>query len=139
MAIICDIDGTIADHGNERGHFDWHLVHTDSAIMPIVRLVRLLQQHHEVCFVTGREESCREATSAWLAQHFDFGVENASLNLFMRSTGDHRDDTIVKRELYEFLIKPWADVELVLDDRDKVVAMWRELGLVCLQTRPGLF
>jgi hydroxymethylpyrimidine pyrophosphatase-like HAD family hydrolase len=137
MAIICDIDGTIADHGDERGHFEWDKVHTDTPIMPIVRLVTILHAHHKIIFVSGREETCYVTTRQWLGKQFPwFTLMNA---LYMRKEGDNREDTVVKREIYEIEIKPYAnDIELVLDDRDQVVAMWRDLGLVCLQTRPGL-
>jgi hypothetical protein len=142
MSIICDIDGTIADHAEERGHFDWHLVHTDSRIEPIVRLVNILRQHHAVLFVTGREDSCSMATNLWLSETFKWYLGQSRIllpTLFMRETGDQRSDTVVKREIYESHIAPHWNIELVLDDRDSVVAMWRELGLTCLQTRPGLF
>ena len=31
------------------------------------------------------------------------------------------------------------DIECVFDDRDKVVKMWREEGLTCMQVAPGNF
>jgi len=31
------------------------------------------------------------------------------------------------------------DVVAVFDDRDKVVNMWREIGLTCMQVAPGNF
>ena len=34
----------------------------------------------------------------------------------------------------------WKDnVEMVFDDRQKVVDMWREIGLTCMQVAPGNF
>ena len=32
-----------------------------------------------------------------------------------------------------------AEVVAVFDDRDKVVNMWREVGLTCMQVAPGNF
>jgi hypothetical protein len=59
--------------------------------------------------------------------------------LKMRAAGDKRSDDIVKREIYEQKIAPWRTVVAVFDDRNKVVNMWRELGLLCLQVYPGDF
>lgn len=52
----------------------------------------------------------------------------------MRTTDDRRDDTIVKRELYENNIKGKYNVLFCVDDRPKVVRMWKEQGLqvMCL-------
>ena len=57
----------------------------------------------------------------------------------MRKEGDHRRDSIVKKEIYDTLIKDEFDVEFVLDDRQQVVDMWREIGLKCLQVAEGNF
>jgi adenylate cyclase class IV len=63
----------------------------------------------------------------------------ASQKLFMRQAGDNRDDRIVKREIYEREIKGRYNVRFVLDDRNKVVALWRDLGLPCFQVADGDF
>ena len=57
----------------------------------------------------------------------------------MRQAGDNRDDRIVKREIYEREIKGRYNVRFVLDDRNKVVALWRDLGLPCFQVADGDF
>jgi hypothetical protein len=57
----------------------------------------------------------------------------------MRKYGDFRQDSIVKQEIYEQLIAPDYDILCVLDDRQQVVDMWREIGLTCLQVAPGDF
>ncbi|MCK9369791.1 hypothetical protein M0R04_07795 [Candidatus Dojkabacteria bacterium] len=57
----------------------------------------------------------------------------------MRKAGDNRDDTIVKREIFENEIKDKHYIKYVLDDRRKVVAMRRDLGLTCLQVADGNF
>lgn len=60
--------------------------------------------------------------------------------LFMRATGDNRRDDIVKRELFDAHIRDHFNVRYVLDDRDRVVKMWRnELGLTVLQVAEGNF
>lgn len=58
---------------------------------------------------------------------------------FMRTAGDQRKDDVIKREIYETLIAPFWDVILVVDDRESVCAMWRELGLPLIQVKdPGI-
>ena len=57
----------------------------------------------------------------------------------MRKKGDHRKDSIVKKELYEEHIKNRYEVLCVFDDRNQVVDMWREEGLLCCQVYYGDF
>jgi hypothetical protein len=60
--------------------------------------------------------------------------------LFMRSTGDIRKDSVVKKELFEANVKGKYFINFVLDDRDQVIDLWRlELGLPCLQVNYGDF
>ena len=51
----------------------------------------------------------------------------------MRPFGDRRKDLIVKKELYMNHIHNNYDVICVFEDRQSVVDMWRELGLLCCQ------
>jgi hypothetical protein len=57
----------------------------------------------------------------------------------MRAAGDSRRDSIVKREIFDDRIRQVWHVKGVLDDRDQVVRMWRDLGLTCVQVAPGDF
>jgi hypothetical protein len=66
-------------------------------------------------------------------------VMSGRFPLFMRGDDDYRPDEIVKRELYEENVLGNYDVVGVIDDRSKVVKMWRELGLTCLQVAEGAF
>lgn len=89
----------------------------------------------KVVIVTGREEKFRDITEKWLERH----LGNYD-RLHMRRDGDFRSDVIVKRELFESQIQSAYEVQFVVDDRDRVVEMWRhELGLVCFQVGDGDF
>jgi predicted secreted acid phosphatase len=136
--VICDIDGTVAIHEGRRDHFEWALVKNDLYNVPVCNLVSYIMQAGTlVLFVSGREEVCRRETLEWLCEMWP-GVE--SEHLMMRSTKDYRQDTVVKREIFERDIAPYYDVEFVIDDRDSVVDMWRdELNLTCLQVARGDF
>lgn len=141
-AVVVDIDGTVALMGKgqpgRRGPFDWDRVHEDDPCEPVLGLVRTLAPFYFVLFVSGRDEACREQTMAWLVAHrgLEPGYEH---RLYMRPHKDNRGDELVKREIYEQKIAPHFDVAWVLDDRNKVVAMWRSLGLTVLQVADGDF
>jgi predicted kinase len=130
--VIVDIDGTTAIM-NGRGPFDWHSVHTDLPNEPVCHLVRSIQD--KVIYLSGRDEVCRTSTEKWL---FDHGLIDRA-DLYMRPAGDQRDDRIVKEEIYRHEIKGKYNVRYVIDDRDKVVRLWRSLGLTCLQVAEGNF
>ena len=86
----------------------------------------------EVIYVSGRMEVSRDATVQWLARHkFPRGA------LHMRADGDYRRDDIVKEEILDRLGLLPQQVLCVLDDRDRVVAMWRRRGFRVLQVAPG--
>jgi hypothetical protein len=57
----------------------------------------------------------------------------------MRPSNDSRKDEVVKEELYRTHIEKRFNVRFVLDDRDRVVKLWRRLGLPCLQVADGGF
>ncbi len=57
--------------------------------------------------------------------------------LRLRKSGDRRIDVIVKREMLAGIDE--TKVLFVVEDRNRVVEMWREEGLVCLQCAPGEF
>jgi hypothetical protein len=56
----------------------------------------------------------------------------------MREDKDNRSDAIIKQEIFENNFNK-EDILCVIDDRQRVVDMWRSLGLVCLQVDHGNF
>ena len=130
--IIVDIDGTIALKGN-RDPYDYALVREDFPNKKVISVVMQLENWNDVVFVSGRSKICREDTEQWLAQ---IGFEKPEL--YMRRLDDYRSDEIVKKEIYYRHISP-RNVLCVFDDRNRVVKMWRELGLTCLQVADGDF
>ena len=138
--ILCDIDGTIALRGDRSPH-DHDQCMEDHVNWPIVRLIDNLVDYGylmgEIILISGRKEKYRSITEYWLRTHNIFdGYYNA---LLMRSTNDNRPDEVVKEELYKQYIMDKYNVLYVFDDRNSVVAMWRRLGLTCLQVADGDF
>lgn len=133
-AIIVDIDGTLA-HMVDRSPYDYTKVGTD-VLDTIVHQIVLDQYEagKAIILCSGRKDDCRDITEKWLADNY---VPYEAL--LMRESGDNRDDAIVKSELYDQHIAPFYNVRFVLDDRDRVVAMWRARGLKCLQVADGNF
>ena len=131
--IIVDVDGTLA-YKCDRDIFDYSKVIDDIPNRNLIEIINRLSWSSEpynagfknldVIILSGREDSSQKETSEWL-------IKNNVLHskLFMRKTGDHRDDTIIKKELYEEHIKGKYNVIGVFDDRPKVVRMWKEQGL----------
>lgn len=138
MAVIVDIDGTLAKKHDGRGNFDWNLVGDDIPHKDIIELVNLYayspNEAYVILVVSGRMDSCRVQTEQWLNKH---GV--AWDKLYMRKEGDFRKDAVVKLEIFENDIQPNYDVRIVIDDRDQVVEMWRSMGLRVLQVAYGNF
>lgn len=134
LAIIVDIDGTLA-HMHNRSPFDYSKVEDDYCDVIVRDVVcKYYLSNVRIIVVSGREDSCRKETDNWLLKNkIDYNV------LMMRKTGDSRKDYIVKKEIYENEIKDKYNVLFVLDDRDQVVKMWREIGLKCLQVEDGPF
>lgn len=133
-AVLCDIDGTVALMGN-RSPYAWDRVDEDRLNEPVAAALHALAQHCDrVVYLSGRDGSCAQRTQRWLR---DQGLPAGEL--YLREAGDYRKDAIVKRELFDQHIRGRFNVWLVLDDRNQVVRMWRELGLTCLQVAEGNF
>lgn len=128
-AVICDIDGTLALH-NGRNPYDCSTCENDLLNKSVAAAIAPFS----VILVSGREEKWREKTELWLLSHAIKFEE-----LYMRPTDDFRKDWVVKKELFESQIKPFYNIVSVFDDRNRVVDMWRSLGLTCLQVANGDF
>lgn len=132
-AWLVDVDGTLA-RMISRGPFEWGRVGEDEPVAAVVELVWALTREFEVVLLSGRDAVCRPETERWLAAH------NVPYHeLLMRPEGDNRPDATIKEEIFWRDVAPRWNVVGVLDDRDRVVAMWRRLGLVCAQVAPGDF
>jgi hypothetical protein len=120
---LVDVDGTVALKG-DRDPYDWSRVRDDTPNENVLRVVRALSAKDDIVYLSGRDEVCRYETMLWLQDYTFARIDG----LFMRGAGDKREDSIIKLELLR---------EYVMHTR--VVAMWRSIGLTCLQVAPGAF
>lgn len=139
-AIIVDVDGTLAQNAGKRHVYDFVSAGGDVPNVPVVTTVKALQSGDKrvpivVLVVSGREDQYRDVTETWLSQVADVPYNT----LLMRKTGDRRHDDIVKEEIYHNEIEGKYNVLVVLDDRTRVVNMWRRMGLTCFQVAEGNF
>jgi predicted kinase len=140
-AILCDLDGTLALF-NGRGPFETEKCETDLLSIPVARVLEAVRSLYlqegntlSIILMSGREDKFRPHTERWLAKNNIFYDE-----LYMRKTKDMRADQIVKRELFDAHVANKYNVLFVLDDRDKVVRMWRhDLNLTVFQVAEGNF
>lgn len=140
--VIFDIDGTLADVSERLHHLrkkprNWNAFFTgmvqDKAIHSMVRLCNILHASGiRIVLCSGRREAHRDETVKWLSEK---GVKYH--DLLLRKDHDRRSDTVVKREMLEAIDK--SQILFVVEDRSRVVGMWRAEGLVCLQCAPGEF
>lgn len=124
--VLCDVDGTLADHLGVRSPFDESKVLLDNVHEVVADWLRALYPHYNVVIVSGRHDTCGEDTVVWLEGHgipFD--------HILMRAGGDNRSDFIIKKEILTELLSVLSQGQLafVLDDRPQVVRMWRDNGL----------
>lgn len=142
--IIFDIDGTLADCQHRVHHVngkrkDWKAfmaeLSMDDPIQQTIMLNGMLAENKAempIYLCTGRSEDERADTEAWLAFN---GVKYRQM--FMRKSGDFRADHIIKRELLEEIRATGFEPQLIFDDRQCVVDMWRKEGLFVLQCDPN--
>lgn len=128
-AIIVDLDGTLAKNVSGRSPYDWLRTGEDAVHNHIKEIVNnFSKDFYEILVVSGRDEVCRKITENWLTEN-----EINYDHLFMRTENDHRDDVIVKRELFDQYIGQVYSVFVVIDDQPKVCRMFRDMGLTVLQ------
>lgn len=137
-AVIFDVDGTLADcshrihhvsNGNKNFDAFFSAADDDMLIEPVaIILDSLSAAGYEILICSGRPENQREMTVRWLN-----GMAIDYSSLYMRPDNDPRPDHLVKAQILETMREDGFDPFLAIEDRDDVVEMFRERGLVCLQ------
>ena len=134
-----DLDGTLADDSHRWHHVersnDWDAYYAaasdDKPIEHVLAVARsLLAAGYKLAIVTGRSESIRRETEAWLLAH---GVLYDVL--IMRKKGDRRRNSELKiSALHELRAKGYLPL-MAFEDLEPAVKAWREAGLPCAQVK----
>jgi predicted kinase len=124
---ISDLDGTIAniDHrlkyvsGDKK---DWKsffetLIFVSPRTDVINKLNNLVNEGYEIFFVSGRPDNYRKQTETWLKENIPFEYKA----LFMRRSGDRRQDYETKSEIFKTYFKNPDWIKYVLDDRPQIL------------------
>lgn len=128
---VIDIDGVVADvrhrlHYVESRPKNWDAFFAAAATDPVlaegVARVTDLAAAHEIVFVTGRPERCRDDTMQWLSSA---GLDPS--RLIMRRDGDRRPARQTKLNEISTLAKR-ATVAVVVDDDPEVCATLSAAG-----------
>lgn len=139
--IIVDLDGTLAnvDHRinlvrRKKKWFDkfYDLCDKDKINEWCRRLIQgMVREGVEVKIVSARPERLFIKTGEWLIEN---GVSPVRVSLhLLRKDNDFTKDQELKRAWLNSGVVKKKDILFVVDDRQRVVDMWREEGLVCLQ------
>ena len=145
QTIIFDVDGTIADVEHRR-HFvvqrpaDWKSFKEETVNDTPVEWVCDLAKRHiargdDVAFFSARNESQRDVTEKQISEWIGDGHKG----LFLRPDGDFRPDEEFKSDLADKFEEFGGKIDIVFDDRNKVVDMWRARGTTCIQVAEGDF
>jgi predicted kinase len=145
-AIICDLDGTLADIKHRlplvKGeNKDWgaffSLIEQDKLNNNLLDKIKKIEMETgaKIIFVSARPETYRENTLKWFEKEVVYDRDR--VNLIMREENDKRPDTEVKADIYEKYLKQ-LDILAVFDDRPSVIRMWREKGLNVIDCGGGI-
>jgi len=131
-ALIVDLDGTLAIFDGVRNGLDFSDV-TKDKVNEVVKEVLIMYKRYDkrrkILIISGRPNTKEvyQQTLFWLKKNqipFDklFLVDREGL-----------PDAENKKFFYQTKIKNKYYIDFILEDRNSVVKMWREIGLVCFQ------
>ena len=147
--IIFDLDGTLANIDVRRklatkpnGKLDWNVFYNPLNIKldvpnePVVKMAQLFAEDgFNIVIFSGRSDKTEFTTRSWLTHN---KVPFHKLVMRPHKTMNFIPDEILKKDMLDKHVDI-NDVFLVVDDRDKVVKMWRSLGLTVFQVADGDF
>lgn len=132
--------------------FDAENIKLDEPNHPVIKMAQTFHKDgFNIVIFSGRNDRSFHTTKQWLKDHnvpFDllvlrpdkFKDESWPIADGNPATPDMRymPDEILKKKMLDTFVDK-NDVLMTVDDRQKVVNMWRAEGLTCLQVAPGDF
>lgn len=143
--IVFDLDGTLANtdecrhllEGAEKRWDEFYLAATKVSAIPAV-VKTFFAFHNEALYdiyiASGRSDLVRAETFQWLMDNRIYCDK-----LLMRKHGDFTPDDELKKSWVESGEIPLDRILCVFEDRNRMVKMWRSLGLVCFHVADGDF
>ncbi len=145
--VIFDLDGTLALVDKRReialkpnGKIDFDIfydpqyIELDEPNSFVIELAKMYKRDgYEIVIVSGRSDRTKEATERWLEK---YGI------LYDRMIMRKRKNFTPDNELKERWLEKYLDrdnIRVVVDDRQRVVDMWRRNGLDVFQVANGNF
>ena len=151
--VIFDLDGTLALIDDRRalstnvnGKMDWDTffdpknIDLDLPNPAVIDMAQTLHSAgHRIVIFSGRSKGTKDATRTWLKK-FNVPFDVLKMRPTSRDFQFMPDDDLKKKWFDDLIGQDSKDQVLcVFDDRDKVVQMWRDMGLTCMQVAPGNF
>ena len=152
--VIFDLDGTLAliekrrikagksADGKETKKMDWDVfhdpsnIHLDEPNIPVIKMAQMFAEDgFTIIIFSGRSDKTKFTTRSWLTHN---RVPFQKLVMRDSKTNHYIPDDILKKDMLDKYVDI-NDVFLVVDDRNKVVKMWRSLGLTVFQVADGNF
>ena len=152
--VIFDLDGTLAiidkrrikagktADGKETKKMDWDVfhdpsnIHLDEPNIPVIKMAQLFSEDgFNIVIFSGRSDKTEHTTRSWLSRN---RVPFHKLVMRPHKTMNFIPDEILKKDMLD-KHADINDIFMVVDDRQKVVDMWRDLGLTVFQVAPGDF
>ena len=147
--VIFDLDGTLANIDVRRklaakpnGKLDWDIFFDPSNIKldvpnePVVKMAQMFAENgYTIIIFSGRSDRTKYSTRSWLSNN---RVPFQKLVMRDSNASHFVPDDILKKDMLDKHVDI-DDVFLVVDDRNKVVDMWRSLGLDVFQVADGDF
>jgi predicted kinase len=146
--VVFDMDGTLANishrlpcvrnfNNDPNWKKDWgaffRLVHNDVLREDIFQeYVKAKGEGHDIIIVSGRPETVRKATEAWLTKHNIYPDR-----MIMRPASDSRDDTIIKQEIIDKYLEKSKIVKWY-DDRPRVIRQVQSNGINVINVGGGV-
>lgn len=135
---IFDLDGTLCDITHRLPLIkcekpDWPSFYrscvSDKPKRWVIDLLDIVKHHGDILILSGRSNEVEGYTRDWLKDHgimYDY--------LVMREAGNTEpDDDLKQKMLDDFLRDKDFQVQFIVDDRQRVVDMWRRIGYNVLQ------
>ena len=147
--IIFDLDGTLALIDKRRevstkpnGKLDWGKffnstnIKLDEPNLPVIKTAQLFaEQGFNIVIFSGRSNKTEHTTRSWLSNN---RIPFQKLVMRDSETDHFTPDWVLKKDMLDEHVDI-NDVFLVVDDRDRVVKLWRSLGLTTFQVADGDF